>query len=370
MPEEPEDEGATGLPPHPLDRVWFHPSELGVAPATAGASAPRREWSIAIAGAVCGIVLTVAALAATGALESGDAGSGSASGLTPVFARLQSDRAAELVADATPSIVAVRAQSVGESTGSGVVLGGDRIVTSAALVAGATAVSVTTSRGRVLPASVIGVDPETDLAVLDVKGSDLPAAQLGSADGLSVGSWVLALGAAGGERRWASQGVVSELGVIVVRADGTTMSGLLTTDVERSDRAGGALLIDDDGAVVGVLSRAAPGHAVPVEMVREVAEQLATSGRVRHASLGIEAVDAAERGGGGALVQAVTAGGPADGAGVKVGDVITGFGDQRVADVADLLAALAHRRPGDPVDLAVWRSDKRVERTATLVERP
>jgi putative serine protease PepD len=148
------------------------------------------------------------------------------------------------------------------------------------------------------------------------------------------------------------------------------MSGLLTTDVERSDRAGGALLIDDDGAVVGVLSRAAPGHAVPVEMVREVAEQLATSGRVRHASLGIEAVDAAERGGGGALVQAVTAGGPADGAGVKVGDVITGFGDQRVADVADLLAALAHRRPGDPVDLAVWRSDKRVERTATLVERP
>jgi len=69
-------------------------------------------------------------------------------------------------------------------------------------------------------------------------------------------------------------------------------------------------------------------------------------------------------------VQTVSPGGPAERAGIAVGDVITDLGDDRVSDLADLLAAVAHRRPGDPVELTVWRDDRRLERTATLAERP
>ena len=370
MPDEPDDEGAPGLPPDPLDRVWFHPSELGAPEAPAVPDARRRGWGFGFFGAICGIAATLGILAATGAIgSSGSSGTGS-DGLAPVFARLQSDRAADLVAEAAPSVVAVRADGVADGGGSGVALGADRVVTSAVLVSGATAVTITTSRGRVVGATVAGVDPETDLALLRVDGANLPGARLGSADGLAVGTWVLALGTAGGERRWASQGVVSGVSVLVTRADGVTMPGMVATDVQMSPQAGGGPLLDDEGSVVAILSRAAPGHALPVDVAREVAEQLSASGRVHHASLGIDAVDTHARAGGGATVQTVSPGGPAERAGIAVGDVITDLGDDRVSDLADLLAAVAHRRPGDPVELTVWRDDRRLERTATLAERP
>jgi putative serine protease PepD len=369
VPDEPDDEGAAGQPPDPLDRVWFHPSELGAPPAPTPQAAPGRDWGVAFLGAICGIVATLAVLAATGAIDSGSGADPSSAGLAPVFARLQSDHAADLVAEAAPSVVAVRVDGIAGG-GSGIALGTDRVVTSAALVTGATAVSITTSRSRVLTATVAGVDPETDLALLRVDGGHLPAARLGSADGLAVGTWVLAVGASGGERRWASQGVVSGISVLVTTPNGTSMPGMLATDVEPNPDATGGPLLNDDGAVVAILSRVAPGHALPVDVARDVAEQLNASGRVRHAWLGVDAVDTRARAGGGATVMAVSPGGPAEQAGLNVGDVITELGDDRVADLADLLAAVAHRRPGDPVELTVWRGDDRLRRPATLVERP
>ena len=109
---------------------------------------------------------------------------------------------------------------------------------------------------------------------------------------------------------------------------------------------------------------------MPVDVARDVADQLNASGRVRHAWLGVDAVDTRDRAGGGATVMAVTPGGPAEHAGLAVGDVVTAVGDDRVADLADLLAAVAHRRPGDPVQLTVWRGDDHLRRPATLAERP
>ena len=370
MPDEPDDEGAPGLPPNPLDRVWFHPSELGATEAAPARTPRGREWGVAFFGAVCGIVATLGVLAATGAVGSGSGSDSTSAGLAPVFAQLQRDHAADLVSATAPSVVAVRADGVADGAGSGVAFGADRVVTSAALVSGASAVSITTSRGRVLPAMVTGSDPETDLALLRADGAHLAAAHLGSADGLAVGTWVLAVGAAGGAREWASQGVVSGVSELVTRPDGTVMPGMVATDVDASSQAGGGPLVDDSGAVVAILSRAAPGHALPVDVAREVAEQLGTTGRVRHAWLGVDTIDTALRAGGGATVQTVTPEGPAERAGIAVGDVITELGDDRVADPADLLAAVAHRRPGDPVELTVWRADHRLERSATLAERP
>jgi len=371
MAEESDDEGTSGLPPHPLDRVWFHPSELGAPREPLPAPARRRVWGVAFVGAICGVVATLGLVAATGGLDNSTDGNGSSSALVPVFAQLQGDRAADLVNEAGGSVVSVRTQGDAGESGSGVALGGERILTSAALIQGATVVSITTSHGRVLTAMVAGVDAVTDLALLRLDGAraHVPAARLGSTDGLEVGTWVLALGAAGGERRWASQGVVSGLGVVVPRVDGTMMAGMVATDVAPHTAAGGGVLLDDDGAVVAILVRAAPAHALPIEVAREVAEQLNASGRVRHPWLGVDCVDAAERGGGGALVQVVSAGSPAEAAGILQGDVIIGFGDDRVADLADLLESVARRRPGDPVELTVWRGDDRIHRRATLAER-
>jgi S1-C subfamily serine protease len=372
MPEDHGDEGAPGLPPDPLDRVWFHPSELGAPAAETDRSPGPPQWAIVTIAALCGALATVGVLAGTGSIGSDGGTVGDSSSFVPVFAQLQRDHTADLVSSAGASVVAIRVTTTDASTvdASGVALGGDRIVTSADVVAGASQVTVTTDHGRVLTATVVGADPETDLALLDVDEARIPPADMGSSDDLSVGTWVLAVAAAGGEDRWASQGVVSGLDVLVDRGSGATMPGMVATDVDAPASAGGGVLLDDDGSVVAILSRAAPGHAVPVEAAREVAEQLGASGRVRHAWLGIDAVDAASREGGGAVVEAVSDGGPGQAAELQPGDVITSIDEARVADLADLVAAVAHRRPGDQVELSVVRGDRRLELRTSLGERP
>ena len=371
MPEDHGDEGAPGLPPDPLDRVWFHPSELG-APSTEAHRPPAPQWAIVAIAALCGALATVGILAGAGSLGNGGGTVGDSSSFVPAFAQLQRDHTADLVSTAGASIVAVRATIADVSTvdASGVALGGDRIVTSADVIAGASQIKVTTDHGRVLTATVVGADPDTDLALLEVDEARIPPADTGSSDDLSVGTWVLAVAAAGGEDRWASQGVVSGLDVLVDRGNGSTMPGMVATDVDAPVGAGGGVLLDDDGSVVAILSRAAPGHAVPVEAAREVAEQLDASGRVRHAWLGIDAVDAVSREGGGAVVEAVADGGPGQAAALQPGDVITSVDEARVADVADLVAAVAHRRPGDQVELSVVRGDRRLQPRTSLGERP
>jgi len=375
MPDEPDEEGASGLPPHQLDRVWSHPSELphelgGVAATRSESTRDRRNWGLATGAAICGVVTTLMVLGATGVLDGDGSTPVGSSALPPTFAALAgTDQTANLVAAVAASVMAVRATSTtGADTGSGIALGGDRVLTNASLVIGADTVSVTTADGRVLAARVVGSDAATDLTVLRVENARVPAARLGTADDLTVGSWVLAVGAAGGERRWASQGVVSGLGELVPGADGALLPGMLGTDIDPNPTAGGGPLLDKSGGVVAILSRSAPGHALPIDVARDVAEQLSATGRARHGWLGIAAADAVERTGGGAQISGLTPGGPAEVAGLGVGDVVSALGDEPVADVADLISAVARRRPGDPVTLTVWRGTERTRVSVKLGE--
>jgi len=388
MPDELDEEGGSGLPPHQLDRVWFHPSELpadpppeqlddrlgdrGVVTTTRPATArERRDWSLAVIAAICGVVATLVVVGASGVLDGDGSPPVGSSALAPAFAALAgTDRTASLVATVGASVMAVRATSAaGSSTGSGIAIGGDRVLTNASLVVRADTLNVTTADGRVLAATAVGSDAASDLTVLRVENARVPAARLGTADDLTVGSWVLAVGAAGGERRWASQGVVSGIGELVAGADGTLLPGLLGTDVDPSPTAGGGALLDESGGVVAILSRSAPGHALPIDVARDVAEQLSETGHARHGWLGVSAADAVERAGGGAQILRVATGGPAQTAGLLVGDVVSALGDNRVADVADLIATVARRRPGDPVTLTVWRGDERTRVAVRLGER-
>lgn len=373
VPEEPQDEGERGLPPHPLDRVWFHPSELSayLAAAPDGPAPSRSGWGRAAMAAVLGAVATVVVLAVAGTLSS-DSPTTTRAGLATAVSGFTDQPVSQLVGDTSASVVGVRVvadPSAMPTSASGVVLGRTEVLTAASVVSGAVAVTISTG-GRVLDADVVGTDPDTDLALLRVKGGELSPARFGSARELVVGEDIVAVGIAGGDHRWVSTGIVSALDRMTVTGAGRVLAGLVETNVRSNPAAAGGALVNTSGNVVGLLSGAAPGHALPIEWARDLAEELMTTGAVHHGWLGVAAVDADDHPGGGARVTAVAPGSPADVAGVTAGDVVTSVGDQRVTDMADLVAAVARRRPGDPVTVALWRGDEQLHKDASLGSGP
>ena len=363
-----DDEEVPGEPPHPLDRVWFHPSELSGLTAAAPTRLGDREWGVAAVAALLGAIVTVVVLGAAGVFEG--TGTVASSQLSAVGGG--STSVLELVEGAAPSVVSVQTMTAfGVMTGSGVAVGRTQVLTSAQLVGATPMASVTTS-GEVLEATVAGVDAETDLALLIIdpgQGHNLTPARLGSSEELRVGEGVVAIGMTGGDHRWARPAVVSALSRLVDTPNGVLMPGLVETDLQPSVVIGGGALLDTNGEVVGILLRASLGHALPIEVARDVADQLATGGRARHGWIGLDAVDAVEHGGGGARVTAVNEGGPAEAAGIRVGDVIVVVGTDDITDTADLSAAVFRRRPRDPVGVTLWRGDKRIHRDVDLGER-
>jgi putative serine protease PepD len=377
--DDPEDdEESQGDPPHPLDRVWFHPSELSAHMPPTPVRSSGREWRTATAAALFGALVTAGLLSAVGALDDDVATQIEQSRLTAVSAA--AGDVARIVKAAAPSVVSVRAETdAGTVTGSGVALGRTQVLTSASLLATASAVTISTRDGRVLTVRVVGMDSATDLALLSVetRGArgkertklELEPAELGSTDDLDVGQTIIALGMSSGDHEWADNGVVNALDRLVAMPDGLVLAGLVETDVEPGDAIGGGALLDTSASVVGILTRSAPGRAVPIEVARDVADQLATTGKVHHGWLGLDAADAGDRPGGGARVTSVAAGGPAAVAGIRMNDVIVRIGNERVTDLADLIAAIARRRPGDPVDITFWRMTRRMHREVDLAER-
>ncbi|HEY5164963.1 MAG TPA: trypsin-like peptidase domain-containing protein [Acidimicrobiia bacterium] len=361
--EEPEDEHEAGLPPHPLDRVWFHPSELGSAMA-AWQDTPatkHRDWGLAALVGLLSVAATVGILAAVGLFGGGSHSTSreSVASVLPGSATLR-DSAANVVAAASPSVVSVRVSGIGgEVHGSGVAIDGSRVLTSAALVGAGTTFMVAAADGKVETARVAGTDPQTDLTLLEVGDSDLPAAHLGRSDSLLVGDGVVALGLSVEDHHWAGGGIVSALHRIEPTPSGGMLTSVIETDVKLAPTAEGGALLDSGGSVVGILSASLPGQAIPIDLAQTVVEEIESSGRVHHAWLGVGTVDATDRGGGGARVTVVVPGSPAAKTGLAVGDVITGVSGGRVADTGDLVAAVQELRPGDPIMLTAWRGNQR-----------
>jgi putative serine protease PepD len=374
-PGDPDGGEASGLPPHPLDRVWFHPSELsahlGNEVPMAAPRSPRRDWGLATITAAAAMIATLAVVAATGGFSNSSGGRDRASIATAVLG-LGGDSVTDLLAGSRASVVGVRVTRADPAAvptiGSGVALGRTEVLTAASIVAESVTVTVSTD-GRVLSATVVGIDPTTDLALLRVPDGGLGAAPLGSSDELAVGQTVVGVGMAGGDHRWAAQGLVSSIGRLVTTSSGAVMAGLVETDLEPGQTVAGGALLDASGEVVGILTAAAPGRAVPIDWARDLAEQLATSGQASHGYLGVDATEAGDLAGGGARITVVADASPAAAAGLRIDDVITSLGGERITDVADLVTAVAQLRPGDPVDVMVWRGDKRINLKAALGER-
>jgi serine protease Do len=268
--------------------------------------------------------------------------------------------------------------------GSGIIIDEERgyILTNAHVVRGAAQVRVSLSDGRSFEARVVGSDPLSEIALLKIPGGDLPSATLGSTEGLAVGSWVIAIGNPFGFENSVTVGVVSAKDrQIRVPDTGHVLSDLLQTDASINPGNSGGALVDLNGNVVGVPTAIIPfaqgiGFAVAVDVAKQVAERLISTGKVpwlgvtHQALLPEQAARLEVPDGKGTLVVAVDPRGPAAKGGVKPGDVILRVGDQAVEAAKALGSAVRSYDVGTRVEVLVWREGREVKLDVTLDEVP
>jgi serine peptidase DegS len=258
-------------------------------------------------------------------------------------------------------------QHVERSLGSGVIVDAKgTIVTNQHVIAGADSIRVQLADGRIAEATVVGQDPDTDLAILHLSIGNLPIMPMGRSDTLRVGDIVLAIGNPYGLSQTVTQGIVSATGRGQLGL--ATFENFIQTDAAINLGNSGGALIDARGDLVGintaVLNRTyggpeGIGFAIPVNLVRGVMEQILAHGHVVRGWLGFVPQDlspeqAAQLGvvGGGVTVVNILVKSPAFNAGVRPGDLITTLDGDTVKSSQDLVSKLAALKPGSQVELA------------------
>ncbi len=257
--------------------------------------------------------------------------------------------------------------------GSGVIITPDGyVLTNSHAVRAADRIEARLQDGRVLPAQVVGDDPYSDLAVLRLPESNLPAAELGDSSRLRVGQLVVAVGNPLGFQATVTAGVVSALGRTLRAETGRLIDNVIQTDAALNPGNSGGPLVDSASRVIGINTAVVAGSqgicfAIPVNTAKWVASQLIHDGRVRRAYLGVSAQTvtlprqlalvhrldspAAVRV---TEVQPETA---AAHAGLRVGDIIVQAGDRAVRSLDDLLLAIGGHPVGAPLRLRVIRGE-------------
>jgi serine protease Do len=230
-------------------------------------------------------------------------------------------------------------------------------------------------------AKLIGMDQETDLAVIKIDmDRPLPAAKLGNSDGMEVGDWVLAIGSPFGLQETVTAGIVSAKGRSIV--PNRQFQSFIQTDAAINPGNSGGPLVNMAGEVVGIntailtetSSYAGVGFAMPSNTVAQVYNQLiGPDHRVSRGSIGIQFQPQnpaiAHIYGSGVTVSDVVSGSPADQAGLKVGDTITSIEGKDLKNGDDLVADIASRKPGSKVKLAFVRNGKKQDATVTIADR-
>lgn len=300
-----------------------------------------------------------------------------------------------LAESAAPAVVHIRVTTrrggpfaqggVMQGDGSGFVIHADGyLVTNHHVVDGASVISVAFRNGLVLPATVVGSDPRTDIALIRVEhGEPLPVVPLGRSEELRVGDWLVAIGNPFGLEYTVTQGIVSALGRgEVAPSEADLFTDFIQTDASINPGNSGGPLLDMNGHVVGVataVNRAANniGFAIPIDMVKALLPQLAR-GRVERSWLGVRLDELrgihaeAVRPGSSfvARVSEVVPGGPAEAAGLRAGDVVTRFAGETIDRPRELpwLASIAG--VGSEVDVEVEREGRRERLRVTLARVP
>lgn len=232
-------------------------------------------------------------------------------------------------------------------------------------------------------AEVIGSDPDTDIALLKIKGGgNFPAVTLGDSDAINIGDIAVAIGNPFGLSSTFTTGVISATGRTGI---GSEYSQFLQTDVAINPGNSGGPLLNLDGQVVGVnsmiYSRSGGsigiGFAIPINLVKNIVEQLRSRGEVTRGWLGVsvkeltveeaEALDLPQKTG--LYLPEITQGSPADEAGVEAGDVVLAVNGRKVRDASDLIREVGNSSPGTSIKLKIWRKEKVIEIKATVTDQ-
>ena len=271
-----------------------------------------------------------------------------------------------------------------QSAGSGVIVDGKQgyIITNAHVVENAREITVTLSDQRQFPAKVVGSDPRTDIAVIQIKSGGLAQITLGDSDRLEPGDYVAAIGNPFGLQQSVSYGIVSALGRSGMNPDG--FESLIQTDASINPGNSGGALVNLRGELVGINNMILSGSggnigigfAIPVNMARSVMDQLIKYGSVKRGQLGVTIApvtpDIAEALGistaGGALVTQVLKDSAAARAGIRAGDVVTAINGRSVKSAAEFRNAIGLLRVGDKVELALLRDGESRKLTAEVAD--
>jgi Do/DeqQ family serine protease len=272
-----------------------------------------------------------------------------------------------------------------EGLGSGVIVSPEGyLLTNHHVIAGAREIDVRLADGREARATLVGTDPDTDVAVLKIDLSPLPVVALGDAAALRVGDAVLAIGNPFNVGQTVTAGIVSALGRN--RLGLSTFENFIQTDAAINPGNSGGALVDARGTLVGINTAIYSesggslgiGFAVPVDLAREVMDSIVRHGRVIRGWIGVEPRDlapelAASLGLGdvrGVLITGVLQNGPAAQAGMRPGDVVTKIGDRPVASTVELLKAVARLAPQSRAPVTVQRAAQTVTLQVTVGQRP
>ena len=264
--------------------------------------------------------------------------------------------------------------------GSGFILSSDGLImTNAHVVEGADEVIVTLTDKREFKAKIIGADKRTDVAVVKIEASGLPAIKVGDVNRLKVGEWVMAIGSPFGLENTVTAGIVS-----AKQRDTGDYLPFIQTDVAINPGNSGGPLINMRGEVVGINSQIYSrsggsmgiSFAIPMDEAFRVSEELRVTGRVTRGRIGVQidqvSKEVAESIGLGrplgALVRGVEAGGPADKAGVEAGDIITKFEGRVVEKSSDLPRMVGSTKPGTRGTLTVFRRGAYKDLMVTVIE--
>jgi putative serine protease PepD len=372
--------------------------QLGPAPYPVGAPEPRRRGPGGLVAGVAVLALVVGGLAGGlgGYLVSNQSGGTVISSLQqPAPAKQTANAPAGSVQAAAnrvlPVVVTIAAEFQSQTgttgdTGSGIVISSDgNILTNNHVIAGAATggkIQAIFADGRTVDATVVGRDPTTDIAVIKAKGvTGLPVAALGRSDNVAVGEQVVAIGAPFDLAGTVTSGIVSSLHRPTAAGDSssnqTTVLDAIQTDAPINPGNSGGPLVNMQGQVIGINSaiyspnsgsglqggqggNVGIGFAIPIDQAKRIADEIVTTGKAIQTVLGVKVTDNVPASGGqpnilpnGALISSVTAGGPADKAGLKANAVVVKANNRLVASADGLVAAVHAAAPGDQMKLTL-----------------
>lgn len=287
-------------------------------------------------------------------------------------------------------------ENIPAGMGSGVIISPDGyIISNNHVVAGASKLEVVLSNKKSYTATLVGTDPNTDIALLKIEEKGLPYLNFGNSDTVEVGQWVLAVGNPLGLNSTVTAGIVSAKGRsidILSRQANTPIESFIQTDAAINQGNSGGALVDSNGNLIGINSAISSrtgyyegyGFAVPSNLARKVVEDIKKFGLVQRGFLGVEALDLGNeeqvrvynrekktniKTGTGAYVIRVAPNGGAEDAGLKEGDIITQVDNQLIYSFSDLSFATGSKRPGDKVVVKYKRNGKEYTTTAVLKDQ-